>query len=173
MAPEGTTELDQEMLEHSPGRAVVEATLNGLLQRGLLSTGRGTFLFHTGAVEDDWWETTVVGRKLIGAQAIELLPERTEAQPGEVISFALVNNGPDQVSLPRGYRVEKSEGQRWVNVAGEDIAIPSAAVELPPGSSSNLSARVPDDLSRGRYRIAVVVEAPPYLWTHTFEFSIS
>jgi hypothetical protein len=34
MAGETTTTTDEEMLESSPGRAVIEATLRGLLERG-------------------------------------------------------------------------------------------------------------------------------------------
>jgi len=43
MSGETTTTLDEEMLEESPGRETVEATLRGLLARGLLSTRRGLY----------------------------------------------------------------------------------------------------------------------------------
>jgi hypothetical protein len=68
MAGEPTTILDEEMLAVSPGRAVVEATLQSLLGRGLVLTERGV----TGGglprqsdgawvYEDDWWTLTPAG----------------------------------------------------------------------------------------------------------------
>jgi hypothetical protein len=74
MAGEPTTVLDEEMLELSPGRAVVEETLKGLLAGGFLSTERAV---HAGqprrsdgecVYEDDWWELTRAGRRAIGQE---------------------------------------------------------------------------------------------------------
>ncbi len=64
MAGEPTTVLDEEMLESSPGRSVVEETLKGLLARGLISTGRAVNAGEPRrsdgerVYEDDWWELT-------------------------------------------------------------------------------------------------------------------
>lgn len=72
MAGEPTTVLDEEMLESSPGRATVEATLRDLLGRGLLTTERA---INAGlprridgerVYEDDWWNLTRAGRAAIG-----------------------------------------------------------------------------------------------------------
>jgi hypothetical protein len=76
MSGETTTTLDEEMLEASPGREVVEATLRGLLGRGLLTTKRGVYAglqfardgsrsWHR-EYEDDWWDVTPSGRRAIG-----------------------------------------------------------------------------------------------------------
>jgi hypothetical protein len=65
MAGETTTTLDEEMLEVSPGRAAVEATLRGLLARGLLTTNRATYTGDR-LYEDDWWDLTENGRQAIG-----------------------------------------------------------------------------------------------------------
>ncbi|HWF51560.1 MAG TPA: hypothetical protein VG294_13055, partial [Solirubrobacteraceae bacterium] len=43
MSGETTTTLDEEMLESSPGRTIVEATVRGLVDRGLMTTERGTY----------------------------------------------------------------------------------------------------------------------------------
>ncbi len=53
MAGETTTTLDEEMLEMSPGRAVVEATLRDLLARGLVATSRGVYSDAERVYEDD------------------------------------------------------------------------------------------------------------------------
>jgi hypothetical protein len=72
MAGEPTTVLDEEMLESSPGRAVVEATLRGRLARGLLSTERAVNAGQPRrsdgehVYEDDWWELTLAGRRELG-----------------------------------------------------------------------------------------------------------
>jgi hypothetical protein len=71
MAGETTATLDEEMLQSSPGRAVVEATLRGLVDRGLMTTTWGRFLGgdpHIGITdyEDDWWDVTPAGRAAIG-----------------------------------------------------------------------------------------------------------
>jgi hypothetical protein len=72
MSGETTTTLDDEMLEASPGRAIVEATLRSLLVRGLLTTERGTYggrprlSDHERVYDDDWWDVTARGRKAIG-----------------------------------------------------------------------------------------------------------
>ncbi len=61
MAGEPTTVLDQEMLESSPGRATVEATLRDLRSRGLLTTERAINarlprrIDGERVYEDDWW----------------------------------------------------------------------------------------------------------------------
>jgi hypothetical protein len=66
MAGETTTTLDEEMLQLSPGRAVVEATLRDLLARGLVTTNRDVFSDVERVYEDDWWDVTENGRKAIG-----------------------------------------------------------------------------------------------------------
>jgi hypothetical protein len=77
---EPTTVLDEEMLESSPGRARVEATLRDLLGRGLLTTERAINAGLPGrsdgerVFEDDWWCMTKAGRAAIG-----LLPRGDEA----------------------------------------------------------------------------------------------
>jgi hypothetical protein len=82
---ETTTSLDEEMLEVSPGRATVETTLRGLVDRGLMRTERATFMgamkprdgVHARSeahlreavdrtYEDDWWILTESGREAIG-----------------------------------------------------------------------------------------------------------
>ena len=82
MAPnsgETTTTLDESMLQSSPGRETVEATLRGLVARGLMTTSRGVFggvqrnrdgSTEHRVYEDDWWVVTAAGRREIG------LPER-------------------------------------------------------------------------------------------------
>jgi hypothetical protein len=69
MAGETTTTLDEEMLESSPGRAVVEATLRGLLGRGLMTTNRGVYAGGGRVYEDDWWDVTPAGRTAVGLAA--------------------------------------------------------------------------------------------------------
>jgi hypothetical protein len=51
MAGETTTMLDEEMLDPSPGRVIVEAT-RGLLQRGLVTTARGIGAHGMGPEDD-------------------------------------------------------------------------------------------------------------------------
>ena len=63
---ETTTTLDQDMLESSPGRNVVQTTLRGLVARGLMTTNRGLYLGGDQAYEDDWWDVTPAGRAAIG-----------------------------------------------------------------------------------------------------------
>ena len=80
---ETTTTLYVEMLESPPDRATLEATLRGLVDRGLMWSWRGTFggtqrnrsTGQTSHVvyEDDWWPVTDAGRAAIG------LPPRAEA----------------------------------------------------------------------------------------------
>jgi hypothetical protein len=79
MGGERTTVLDEELLEASPGRAVVEAALNSLVARGLMSMKRVIAVSprrSDGArdYEDAWWEVTPAGRAALG------LPE-TKPQP--------------------------------------------------------------------------------------------
>lgn len=72
---ESTTTLDEEMLEVTPGRSVIESTLRGLVARGLMRTFRGSYSglqqhrdgskVHR-AYEDDWWPLTEEGRAAIG-----------------------------------------------------------------------------------------------------------
>lgn len=66
MAGEPTILLDKEMLEDSPGRAIVEATLRGLRTRGLLTSERGIVASEQAAREDDWRDLTATGREAIG-----------------------------------------------------------------------------------------------------------
>ena len=72
---ETTTQLDESLLEESPGRAQVERALRGLVARGLMTTVRGTFAgtisLRNGheehrVFEDDWWPLTEAGRAAIG-----------------------------------------------------------------------------------------------------------
>ena len=65
MSGETTTTLDVEMLESSPGRATVEATLRNLVARGLLTTERGRS-DRDPAHQDDWWDVTLAGRAAVG-----------------------------------------------------------------------------------------------------------
>jgi hypothetical protein len=66
---ETTTRLCVEMLDSPPDRASLEATLRGLVDRGLMTRWRGT---DSGVrdgdppYEDDWWPVTDAGRAAIG-----------------------------------------------------------------------------------------------------------
>ena len=81
---ETTSTLDEEMLEVSPGRITVEASLRGLVTRGLMTTSRATFAggqrLRDGSVvdrvyEDDWWVLTDLGRAAIGLPPPQLFRE--------------------------------------------------------------------------------------------------
>jgi hypothetical protein len=73
---ETTTTLYVEMLRSPPDRATLEATLRGLVERGLMETWRGLYggaqrdriTGETSHVvyEDDWWPVTDAGRAAIG-----------------------------------------------------------------------------------------------------------
>lgn len=72
---ETTTTLCDSMLKVPPARDVLEPTLRGLVDRGLMTTSRGTFggeeQLRDGRVEhrvyeDDWWIVTDTGRAAIG-----------------------------------------------------------------------------------------------------------
>lgn len=72
---ETTTTLHEEMLSKEHDRGVVDASLRGLVARGLMTTSRGTFggiqRLRDGHVEhrvyeDDWWIVTDEGRAAIG-----------------------------------------------------------------------------------------------------------
>lgn len=72
---ETTTTLHEEMLSEEHGRDVVEAALRSLVDRGLMTTSRGTYggmqRSRDGRVEhrvyeDDWWVVTDEGRVAIG-----------------------------------------------------------------------------------------------------------
>ena len=78
MAPnmgETTTTLHEEMLSEDHGRDVVEASMHGLVDRGLMTTSRGVYggtqrsrdgrEVHR-VYEDDWWVVTDEGRAAIG-----------------------------------------------------------------------------------------------------------
>jgi hypothetical protein len=74
--------LDEEMLESSPGRVRVEATLRELVDRGLLSTERA---INAGlprrsdgerVYEGHWWCLTKAGRAAIGRRRRCLSPPR-------------------------------------------------------------------------------------------------
>jgi hypothetical protein len=71
MSGEPTTTLDEEMLEHSPGRAIVEAALQGLRARRLVTTERGIYAGMPSrpggeqVYEDDWWDVTGKGRPAV------------------------------------------------------------------------------------------------------------
>ncbi len=81
---ETTTTLYVGMLESPPDRANLEATLRGLVDRGLMRTWRGVYLggqwnrwteqIEDVTYEDDWWPVTDAGRAAIGlppsAQAV-------------------------------------------------------------------------------------------------------
>jgi hypothetical protein len=79
---ETTTTLRVEMLESPPERATLEATLLGLVDRGLMTTFRAVYGGQqrdrlTGEIshvvyEDDWWPVTDAGRAVIG------LPPKSE-----------------------------------------------------------------------------------------------
>jgi hypothetical protein len=64
-----TTSLDEELLKSSPGRSAVDATLRGLVARGLVTTEREIFM-GARTYEDDWWIVTNVGRAAIGLPSI-------------------------------------------------------------------------------------------------------
>jgi hypothetical protein len=76
MSGETTTTLHEEMLEAPLDRGIVEATLRGLVERGLMTTSRGTYsgtqFARDGShgfertYEDDWWDVTASGRAAIG-----------------------------------------------------------------------------------------------------------
>lgn len=71
MGGERTTVLDEELLEASPGRVVVEAALNSLVARGLMSRRRviaASPRRSDGArdYEDVLWEVTPAGRAALG-----------------------------------------------------------------------------------------------------------
>jgi hypothetical protein len=72
---ETTTTLHEEMLATVLPRSVVDASLRGLVARGLMTTSRDTFAgkqhLRDGTVvdreyEDDWWALTDAGREAIG-----------------------------------------------------------------------------------------------------------
>jgi hypothetical protein len=73
---ETTTTLYVEMLRSPPDRATLEATLRGLVERGLMQTWPGVYggdqrdrtTGETSHVvyEDDWWPATDAGRAAIG-----------------------------------------------------------------------------------------------------------
>jgi hypothetical protein len=83
---ETTTTLYVEMLQSPPDRATLEATLRGLVDRGLMTRWRGLYSGsqrdrRTGEVtsveyEDDWWPVTDAGRAAIG------LPPRAQTVEG-------------------------------------------------------------------------------------------
>jgi hypothetical protein len=75
MAGETTTTLDEEMLEMSPGRTLVEATLRDLLARGLVTISRGVYSDAERVYEDDWWDVTESGRQAIGLAPKRLLSD--------------------------------------------------------------------------------------------------
>jgi hypothetical protein len=73
---ETTTTLYVSMLRSPPDRATLEATLRGLVERGLMATRRGVYggaqcdrttgeISHV-VYEDDWWPVTDAGRAVIG-----------------------------------------------------------------------------------------------------------
>jgi hypothetical protein len=76
MSGETTTVLHEEMLEHDHDRSVVEAALQSLARRGLLSTYRAVYdgmqrarndpsrVWHR-RYEDDWWQVTAEGRRAV------------------------------------------------------------------------------------------------------------
>lgn len=72
---ETTTTLHEEMLSEEHDRAVVEATLHGLVARGLMTSSRGVVAgrqrsrggrIEDRVYEDDWWVVTEEGRAAIG-----------------------------------------------------------------------------------------------------------
>jgi hypothetical protein len=72
MAGEPTTVLDEEMVASSPGRGDLQFALQGLVNRGLMTTARA---INSGdprqsegqrVYEDDWWDVTPAGRAAIG-----------------------------------------------------------------------------------------------------------
>jgi len=85
MSGETTATLDEEMLESSPGRDVLQTTLRGLVERGLMTTSQGRFVgemrprdgvhprseagkrqvVHRDYI-DDWWVVSEAGRVAIG-----------------------------------------------------------------------------------------------------------
>jgi hypothetical protein len=71
MAGEPSTGLDEEIVASSPGRRDLELVLQGLVDRGLMTTARA---INAGdprrsdgqrVYEDDWWDVTPAGRALI------------------------------------------------------------------------------------------------------------
>lgn len=72
MSGEPTTVLDEEMLYDSPGRAVVAATLRGLLARRLVRSERAVNAPARDGERvhaNDWWQLTRAGRAAIGPAA--------------------------------------------------------------------------------------------------------
>jgi len=72
---EPTTLLHEQELSERLDRDVVEATLRGLVARGLMTTSRGTYggprrqpdgSEKMDVYEDDWWVLTDGGRAAIG-----------------------------------------------------------------------------------------------------------
>lgn len=72
---ETTTTLQDEMLREEYERTIIEESLRGLVDRGLMTTSRGVFggvqRLRDGHVvhriyEDDWWVVTDEGRAAIG-----------------------------------------------------------------------------------------------------------
>lgn len=74
MSGETTTTLDEEMLEESPRREAVQAVMQSLAARGLLTTERGTCSSFDRVFEDDWWDVTTAGREAIGLPPHRRLP---------------------------------------------------------------------------------------------------
>lgn len=79
---ETTTTLRDEMLSEEHDRHIIEASLRGLVDRGLMTSSRGIFggvqRLRDGRVErriyeDDWWVVTDEGRTAIG------LPPRSDS----------------------------------------------------------------------------------------------
>jgi hypothetical protein len=87
-----TTTLDEEMLQASPGRETVEATLRGLVARGLMTTSRAVFggdqrnrdgSTEHRVYEDDWWVVTAAGRREIGLPQTPSQPEWINPSNGQ------------------------------------------------------------------------------------------
>jgi hypothetical protein len=88
---ETTTRLHQKILNSPPERDVLEATLRGLVDRGLMATWRGTDsgIYSNVPYEDDWWPVTDAGRAAIG------LPPRAESVR---VGWMNPSSGPWRVS---------------------------------------------------------------------------
>ena len=89
--------------------------------------------------------------------AVELIPAKTTARPGDKLPYTLVNNGPGAISFGTPYSLDRDHDGQWIG-CNIETAWTAQLIGLRPGGRHESAANIPDDAAPGRYRVSKKIE---------------